>query len=198
VLERLALWVIVKGRRAMRRFLFLVFLVVACATGAAAGSFEDGLSAYERGDYVQAMNHWQPLAAQGDAAAQFNLGLMYRHGQGVPQDFREALKWYRKAAEQGHVWAQFNLGVMYRHGQGAPQNAQEAVKWYRKAAEQGSAWAQNNLGMMYEVGQGVPQDYQEALKWYARQRSRAICRRSSIWVCCMTRDVGFHRTFRKR
>src|SRR5574342_161100 len=126
---------IVKDRWEMRRVLFAVVLVVACATGAAAGSFEDGLSAYERGDYTQAMNLWHPLAAQGDAPAQFNLGLMYRHGQGVPQDFQEALKWYSKAADQGHAWAQFNLGVMYRQGQGTPQNPQEAVKWYRKAAE---------------------------------------------------------------
>ncbi|HXC67540.1 MAG TPA: SEL1-like repeat protein, partial [Nitrospiraceae bacterium] len=85
----------------MRLFLVSVLLVVASATRAAAGSFGDGLSAYESGDYAQAMNHWQPLAAQGDAAAQFNVGLMYRHGQGVTQDFQEALKWYRKAAEQG-------------------------------------------------------------------------------------------------
>ena len=133
MLERLALWVIVKGRRAMRRFLFSVFLVVSCATGAAAGSFEDGLSAYERGDYVQAMNHWQPLAAQGDAAAQFNLGLMYRHGQGVPQDFREALKWYRMAAEQGNAEAQYNLGMMYFAGLGVPKDYAAAHMWFHLA-----------------------------------------------------------------
>ena len=126
-----------KGRCTMRRFLFAVFLVVACATGAAADSFEDGRSAYERGDYAQAMNLLRPLAAQGDARAQFNLGVMYRHGEGVPQDAQEAVTWYRKAAEQGYAPAQYNLGVMYRHGQGVPQDAQEAVKWYRRAAEQG-------------------------------------------------------------
>ena len=80
----------------MRRFLFAVFMVVAGATGAAADSFEDGLSAYERGDYPQAMNLWRPLAAQGDARAQFKLGVMYRHGEGVPKDVQEAVTWYRR------------------------------------------------------------------------------------------------------
>src|SRR5262244_671550 len=122
----------------MRCFLFSVFWVAACATGAAAGSFGDGLSAYERGDYAQAMNHWQPLAVQGDAAAQFYLGVMYRHGHGVTQDFQEALKWYRKAAEQGSAWAQNNLGVMYEMGQGIPQDFVLAHMWYSIGAKASS------------------------------------------------------------
>ncbi len=76
-------------------------------------------------------------AAQGDADAQFNLGVMYENGQGVPQGYAEAVKWYRKAAEQGFAPAQHNLGVMYQKGQGVPQGEAEAVKWWRKAAEQG-------------------------------------------------------------
>src|SRR5262245_66376918 len=130
----------------MRPVLFALLLVLARATGVAAGSFEDGLSAYERGDYVQAMNLWQPLAAQGDAPAQFNLGLMYRHGLGVPQDFEEALKWYRKAAEQGHAWAQFNLGVWYGKGKALPKNVQEAGSWYGKQPTQDKRWGRTNRG----------------------------------------------------
>ena len=40
---------------------------------------------------------------QGDAGAQFNLGILYEHGPCVTQDFQEAAKWYRMAAEQGHA-----------------------------------------------------------------------------------------------
>ena len=43
--------------------------------------------------------------------AQYNLGVMYENGQGVPQDYKTAVKWYRLAAEQGDAGAQFNLGV---------------------------------------------------------------------------------------
>ena len=69
--------------------------------GAAAGPFEDGVAAYKRGDYATALRLLRPLAAQGNAAAQYLLGLMYGRGDGVPQDDAEAVKWYRLAAEQG-------------------------------------------------------------------------------------------------
>ena len=105
-------------------------------------------------------------AEQGNANAQFNLGLIYDNGRGVPQDFAEAAKWYRLAAEQGQADAQCNLGVMYSEGQGVAQDYAEAVKWYRQAAEQGQAGAQFNLGGSYREGEGVPQDYAEAVKWY--------------------------------
>ena len=105
-------------------------------------------------------------AAQGHAAAQSKLGVMYTNGQGVPQDDGEAVKWYRAAAEQGHAGAQSNLGISYANGQGVPQDDGEAVKWFREAAEQGHAGAQSNLGVMYDKGLGVAQDYVQAHKWY--------------------------------
>lgn len=120
--------------------------------------FDEGLAAYKRGDYATAIKEWRPLAEAGDASAQYNLGVMYETGRGVPQDDQEAVKWYRKAAEQGDASAQHNLGLMYDNGQGVPQDYREALKWYRKAAEQGNAGAQNNLGVMYANGRGVPQD----------------------------------------
>ena len=79
----------------------------------------------------------------------FSLGLMYKNGQGVPQDYQEAVKWYRLSAEQGVREAQYNLGVMYYQGQGVPQDYKEAVRLYRLSAEQGQAEAQFNLGLMY-------------------------------------------------
>src|SRR5208283_752417 len=60
-------------------------------------------------------------AERGDAHSQVNLGVMYEHGKGVPQDYSEALKWYRKAAEQGNAIGQAYLGVMYDQGKGVPQ-----------------------------------------------------------------------------
>ena len=57
-------------------------------------------------------------ADQGDAYAQYNLGLMYATGQGVTQDFTQAAAWYCKAADQGDAYAQYNLGLMYAAGQG--------------------------------------------------------------------------------
>ena len=118
----------------MRRFLFAVFVVVACATVAAAGSIEEAEFVYDRGDYTQAARLFRPLAEQGIASAQFNLGVMYARGQGVPQDYQTALKWYRMAAEQGDASAQNNLGLMYEMGRGARKDFIRAHMWYSVAA----------------------------------------------------------------
>ncbi len=141
-------------------------------TTPAGAGFKEGLAAYNRGDYATARLEWRPLAKQGDANAQFNLGLMYSKGRGVPQDFAKALQWYRKAAEQGNVSAQFSLGIFYATGRGVPQDDAEAVGWWHKAAEQGHANAQYNLGLMYSKGRGIPQDYAQAHMWYNLAASR--------------------------
>jgi len=99
--------------------------------------YQTGSDAYDRGDYETALKEFRPLAEQGDALAQFNMGVMFAKGQGVSQYYQEAVRWYRKAAERGHASAQFNLGLMYYKGQGLAQEYQEAAKWFRLAAEQG-------------------------------------------------------------
>jgi TPR repeat protein len=111
----------------MRRILFAIFLIMACATGAAAGALEDAEFASQGGDHAREAKLLRPFAEQGDAQAQCNLGKLYYEGKGVPQDYREALRWYRKAAKQGNEEAQFNLTGMYASGQGIPQGAQEAA-----------------------------------------------------------------------
>ena len=89
-------------------------------------------------------------AEQGDAQAQYNLGVCYANGNGVEKNLSEAVKWWRKAAEQGFAQAQFNLGVCYDFGKGVEKNPTEAVKWYRKAAEQGYANATKALQLLKE------------------------------------------------
>ena len=108
----------------------------------------------------------QKKAEQGDAEAQFDLGLLYYNGEGVEQSRTKAAEWCRLAAEQGHAKAQFNLGVSYDNGVGVEQNRAEAAKWYRLAAEQGNIMAQVNLGVLYYGGKGVEQNHAEAAKWY--------------------------------
>jgi TPR repeat protein len=131
-----------------------------------AQDFDAGLRAAQAGDFETALKEWRPLAEQGNAGAQVNLGKMYAEGLGIPQDYAEAVKWYRLAAEQGISQAQKNLGARYDNGEGVPQDYAEAAKWYRLAAEQGNAAAQNNLGVMYEYGHGLPQDYTTAHMWF--------------------------------
>ena len=150
----------------MKRFVALCLMAVALATAPAFSDWDEGVSAYNFGDYATALHEWKPLAEQGDSRAQFFLGLMYYNGKGVPQDYKEAVKWFSLSAEQGDSEAQFNLGIMYDEGQGVPQDYKEAVKWWKLSAEQGDADAQNNLGVMYHDGQGALQDDVRAHMWY--------------------------------
>ncbi len=151
----------------MKRLVLTVAILLGLAAPAWAG-FAEGVAAYKRGDYVTALRELRPLAEQGDARAQSNLGVMYSHGHGVQQDYSEAVKWYRKAAEQGYAGAQADLGVMYYRGEGVLKNYDAAAKWIRKAAEQGLAASQSNLGFLYRMGDGVPKNYATAAKWYRK------------------------------
>ena len=61
-------------------------------------NFGGGIAAYDRGDYATAFGEMKPLAEQGDADSQNNLGFLYYHGQGVPQDYVQAHIWFNLSA----------------------------------------------------------------------------------------------------
>ena len=151
----------------MKTLIIIPVLLFSLFLGASSYSadFNKGLTAAQSGDFATALKEWKPLAEEGNAVAQNNLGLMYHNGWGVPQDYKEAVNWYRLAAEQGNAPAQYNLGVMYNNGNGVPQDYEEAVRWYQLAAEQGHSKAQGNLGVMYAFGNGVIKDYVYAHMW---------------------------------
>ncbi len=140
-------------------------MVAVISLAAIAGPFEDGDAAYQRGDYAAAMAILRPLAEQGNAGAQNDLGLMYLNGRGATKNQAEAVSWLRLSADQGNAEAQARLGAVYFNGWGVPPDLAESAKWYRDAADQGYAEAQYELGALYENGFGVAQDYVEAMKW---------------------------------
>lgn len=147
--------------------LILAVVLVSLAVPANAG-FDEGQTAFDRGDFAAALKEWRPLAEQGDARAQNELGKMYWEGQGTSRDEVEAVKWWRKAAHQGYARAQYNLGLAFKNGRGVTKDLAEAVKWYRRAADQGRPLAQYNLGFMYAEGEGVAKDEAEAVKWWIK------------------------------
>ncbi len=105
-------------------------------------------------------------AANGNPAAQRELGVAYDFGQGVERDYAEAAKWYQLAADQGDMIAQNNLGSLYHHGLGVETNFAKALSLYRKSADQGFAFAQTSVGMFYDLGLGVAENPVEGNKWY--------------------------------
>ena len=82
-------------------------------------------------------NQTQRLANQGDAEAQFDLGIMYSTGEGVRQDSTKAFEWYQKSANQGDAIAQHYLGLMYKYGTGVEQNIITAKEWFGKSCDNG-------------------------------------------------------------
>jgi hypothetical protein len=122
----------------------------------------------KQGLVAKALPLYVQLAEQGNAEAQFQVGLIYANGQGVIKDDKQAVDWFAKASGQGHKEAQTKLGFMYATGKGVAQNYNLAVYWCYKAAEQGDAIAQYNLGLMYAKGQGVVKDNSLAFSWYSK------------------------------
>lgn len=148
-------------------FIVLTLVWFGFISNAFSADFKKGLDAYDKGDYVTALNEWRPLAEQGDAATQFYLGFIYGKGEGVVQDYQEAVKWYRLAAEQGHATAQYNLGGMYAKGNGVVQDYKEADRLWRLAANKKVIGSYTNLGRIYLTGgHGIIQNYYESFKWY--------------------------------
>ena len=82
---------------------FAVLLVVLAAP--ACTVYDEGLAAAKRGDYATALREWRPLAEQGYAKAQFNLGVMSAKGHGMTQDYVQAHMWFNLAAAQGNKLA---------------------------------------------------------------------------------------------
>ena len=116
-----------------------LLLAMATASPAEAQSLDEAEAAYGRGDYAAAYRGFQRLAEQGDADAQFNLGLIYDGGRGVLRDTAEAARWYRRAAERGFAQAQFNLGFIHSKGRGVRRDFVRAHKWYSLAVSLSSA-----------------------------------------------------------
>ena len=142
----------------MKRIIIAVTLLIAFMATARA-DIQDGVAAYERGDYATALREFRPLARQGQASAQGMLGIMYDEGKGVPQDYAEAAKWWRLAAEQGDANAQTLLGAMYFNGKGVSQDYVQAHMWFNLAT-QGNEAAKTVRERLAEIM--TPADLSEA------------------------------------
>jgi len=96
------------------------------------------------------------------AAAQFNLAMCYRRGEGVSKDDAQALRWFLRAAGQGLALGQTQVGFSYYLGEGVAKDEAEAARWFGLAAAQGEANAQHNLGICFGRGVGVAKDIARA------------------------------------
>lgn len=117
------------------RVIYALLLTFFITNPAFTADYQTGVDAVLRGDYATAFKQWDPLARQGDASPQFQLGWLYLKGYGVPQDNQTAVKWFKLAAVQGYAYAQSALGRMYQQGSGISQDYARAYMWFSIAAK---------------------------------------------------------------
>jgi TPR repeat protein len=138
------------------RFLFLCLFAITSLTASADGSLSD----------------YQEKAAQGDPAAQLELGTKYLFGEGVAKDPVTALKWLQQAADYADKNPSWHLtsvtyaalGIAYEYSEGV-KDIEQAVKWYTKSAMLNDPRGMVGLSRIYSEGEGVPKDVVTALAW---------------------------------
>lgn len=101
----------------------------------------------------ETVQRWLIKAEQGHAMAQYNLGISYYNGVGIPKDWSKALHWFKAAGVQGIVDALYMIGMMYQFGKGVVPDAEEAFRWYYKAADLGDAESQYRVGNSYHLAE---------------------------------------------
>jgi TPR repeat protein len=117
-------------KRTLTHAIAAVLLVLSFAEPAAAGPLEDADAALKRRDYATALRFIRPLAEQGDASAQYNLGVLYDNGLGVPQDKVRAYMWFTLSAAQGRDGAAAFRDLIARRM--TPAQIEEAQKRTRE------------------------------------------------------------------
>ena len=149
-------------------------LTAASGPVSAADLLGTGAAAYDAGDYGEAAHIWRPLAEEGDAMAQFNMGLLHETGRGVSEDPAQAAAWYERAALQGVPQAQYNLAVLHQAGRGVPQDGEEALYWLEVAARHSEGAAQEQAAEdALKLADALSPEEAEA----ARARARAFAPR---------------------
>ena len=107
----------------------LIGVVLFGLSARAPADYAAGAAYYVKKDYERAFTTLLPAAQEGEAEAQFTLGVMYDVGHYVAVDKQAALGWYRQAADQGHPQAQLRLSGMLFAGEGVAPDRLEAFKW---------------------------------------------------------------------
>lgn len=135
--------------------------------------FDEGVKAYDAGNYAKAYAIFRNMA-DDDVGAMRNVALMLRKGEGVAKNPVGARKWMLRAAIAGLPTAQADLGEMLLNGEGGPPDPAAALPWLQLAATASHPIAQFQLGEIYEAGQVVPQDLKLAKQYYAAAATHGV------------------------
>ena len=161
----------------MKKLISVFLALFFVSSNVYAGDIRERQDAYKRGDYQTVEEKWQPMAEQGNAEAQYQIGMIYNEKyqiSGHPSDQKSAFKWLKMAHKGGHEDALSKVNLMitqsYKNGLEAYQRGdyQTAEKNLKNIAERGHVGAQYHLGMMNKNWPGREPDYNKAFKWLKR------------------------------
>ena len=156
----------------IRNFLLMFFCFY--LNPALSNELEKGMFALEMEDYDRALYYLSFEAVQGNATAQYNLGLMYKDGIGVDKDNEEALGWFTLGSDNGHMLSKYALGLLYYHGKGTSLNFNKAMNLFLDASFMGHPASQINIGNMYYFGQGVGKNFPKAHMWWSIAKEKGV------------------------
>jgi len=124
---------------------------------------------------AQSLADLRKFADQGDAEAQYQMGVRFHNGEDVPQDDAQAMQWFLRAAEQGHVTAQSALGAYYWAGRGVPEDLSKAYFWSEIALAEGDENSKSRLeGLASQMTRAqVSAARQQAEVWLRSHNQRA-------------------------
>lgn len=142
---------------------------VAVSVVTAQAGIEDGIIAYNEGDYATAKKEFQAAADAEDPMGVHLLASLYFQGHGVKKDLKRAVELFTRAAEKGMRPAQTNLGIIYQSGgEGVERDILKSIEYFMAAGKQGDLQATYHLGQIFRKGDGVKQDYKKAIAYYQR------------------------------
>jgi uncharacterized protein len=109
---------------------------------------------------------FEEAASKGFAMAEYNLGVMYLYGRGVPIDYAAARGWLIKASDHGVPRAKFQLGRLYEKGLGVPLDMNEAKRLYRDGTEQARSSVDANSGTLFVNSESITLEFAQSREWY--------------------------------
>lgn len=113
-------------------------------------------------------------AASGNAAAEYEIGIRFAEGRGVPANQELAVQWFERAAKQGLAPALYRLGSLYEKGLGVKKDLEKARQLYLQGADKGNAKAVHNLAVLYAEGIDGKPDYRQAAQWFRKAADRGV------------------------
>jgi localization factor PodJL len=128
--------------------------------------------------------------AASDPAAEYELGIRYAEGRGLPQSTAEAARWLERAAHAGFAPAQFRFAGLNEKGDGLKKDVQTARKLYLAAAGKGHAKAMHNLAVLYAEGVDGKPDYKAAAQWFQKASNYGVTDSQYNLAILYARGIG--------